>query len=45
VLDSRSLTNLSGGVWVVWNLSGHVQLRLTGTAGPNAVLNGLFFGL
>ncbi len=45
VLDSRSLTNISGGVWVVWNLSGHVQLRLTGTAGPNAVVNGLFFGL
>jgi hypothetical protein len=45
VLDSRTLTSMTGGVWVVWSLSGHVQLRLTQIAGPNAVLNGLFFGL
>jgi hypothetical protein len=43
VLDSRSVTNFGGGIWVVWNVSGHVQLRGTRTAGSNAVLSGMFF--
>ncbi len=43
VLDTRTLSGFSGGQWVVWNLTGHVQIRVTRTAGPNAVINGLFF--
>ena len=27
----------------MWRLSGHVQIRVTRTAGPNAVVSGLFF--
>jgi subtilisin family serine protease len=44
VLDSRTVSNFAGGEYVIWNLSGHVQLRVTALAGPNAVVSGLFFG-
>ncbi len=43
ILDTRTITNFGGGVWLVWNVSGHVQLRVTKTAGLNAVVSGLFF--
>jgi hypothetical protein len=43
VLDSRTLTNFTGGVWLVWNVGGHVRVRLTKTAGLTAVVSGLFF--
>jgi hypothetical protein len=45
VLDSRIVTNFFAGTWVVWNVSGHVQLRVTRTSGGNAAISGLFFGL
>ena len=35
---------IPGGLWVVWNLKGHVILKMTLTGGSNAVVNGLFFG-
>jgi hypothetical protein len=44
VLDTRTVSNFTGGEYLVWNLSGHVQMRVTTLAGPNAVLSGLFFG-
>ncbi len=44
VLDSRSLTAFKGGQYLVWNLTGHVQLQVTLTGGENAVVSGLFFG-
>jgi hypothetical protein len=45
VLDSRTLTNFSGGQYEVWNVSGHVQFRVTNLVnGSNAVISGLFFG-
>jgi hypothetical protein len=43
VLDSRTLSSFSGGVYVSWVVSGHVQLRVTKVSGPNAVLSGIFF--
>src|SRR5260221_5077563 len=36
VLDTRSISNFSGGVWVVWRVTGQVTLSVTGTAGPKS---------
>ncbi len=44
VLDSRNVTAFSSGQYLVWNLSGHVVIRLTNTGSPNVVLSGIFFG-
>jgi uncharacterized protein (TIGR03437 family) len=44
VLNTQSLTTgFGGGVYLVWNVSGHVTIRVTLTAGVNAVVSGLFF--
>ena len=44
VLDTRSVSSFTGGEYVVWNLSGHVIIRLTNTnPASNAVISGLFF--
>jgi hypothetical protein len=42
VLDTEQVSNFSSGVYLVWNVSGSVTFRVTTTAGPNAVLSGLF---
>jgi len=44
VLATQAVSNFSGGEYLVFDVTGHVQLQFTGTAGPNAVLSGLFFG-
>jgi hypothetical protein len=44
VLATRSLSSFNGGRYLVWNITGHVTLRLTKTVGPNAVVGGIFFG-
>jgi hypothetical protein len=45
VLNTQSLTtSFNGGVYLVWNVTGHVKFRVTLTGGTNAVLSGLFFG-
>jgi uncharacterized repeat protein (TIGR01451 family) len=45
VLSSQSLTgSFNGGVYMVWNVAGHVKVRVTLTGGANAVMSGLFFG-
>ncbi len=44
LLDSRTTTAQATGEYLVWNLSGHVILRMS-VAGPsNAVISGFFFG-
>jgi len=44
VLDTRTLSSFVSGQYLVWNVSGHVTVRFTCTAGLNAVLSGIFFG-
>jgi hypothetical protein len=46
VLDSQTASDFGGGEYLVWNLTGHVQVRFTNLAGDNAnaVLSGIFFG-
>src|SRR5262249_26356608 len=35
VLDTRTVASFGGGQYLTWLLTGHVQFRLTGLAGPN----------
>jgi hypothetical protein len=44
VLNSQTASGFANGEYLVWNISGHVQIRITNLAGDNAVLSGLFFG-
>jgi pro-kumamolisin-like protein len=44
VLDTRTLSGFSNGVYLVWNLSGHVKINVIWTGGVNAVVSGAFFG-
>ncbi len=44
VLDSRTVSAFNRGMYLVWNVTGKVQFKVTRTAGPNAVLSGVFFG-
>jgi hypothetical protein len=44
VLDSREVGGFGDGTYLVWNLSGHLTIRVTNTAGfSNAVVSALFF--
>ena len=42
VLDTRSVTNFINGTYLVWNISGHVTITVTMTAGGNGVISGVF---
>lgn len=44
VLDSKSVFNFTNGMYLVWNVSGHVTISVTSTSGPNAVISGVYFG-
>lgn len=45
VLDTRSVSGFVGGEYLVWNLGGHVTVRVTNTnPNSNAVVGGVFFG-
>jgi hypothetical protein len=43
-LDTETASSFQNGVYENWNISGHVTIVVTNTAGPNAVISGLFFG-
>jgi hypothetical protein len=43
VLNSQNLASFQSGRYLIWKISGKVKVRITRTAGPNAILNGLFF--
>jgi hypothetical protein len=44
VLDARAVSGFHDGQYLVWNIKGHVTVRIVSTAGVNAVVSGLFFG-
>jgi hypothetical protein len=44
LLDTEKLAGFSGGVYLVWSISGHVLITVTNTSGPNGVISGVFFG-
>ena len=43
-LDNRNLSSFNTGVYLVWNITGHVIVQIARTGGVNAVLSGIFFG-
>jgi hypothetical protein len=44
VLDTRTLSSFNKGIYLVWNLSGHVKVNVIWNSGYNAVVSGVFFG-
>jgi PKD repeat protein len=44
LLASQTVSNFTAGEYLVFSVNGHVTVRVTDLAGPNAVLSGLFFG-
>lgn len=44
ILDTQTASNFGNGVYLVWNISGHVEVTVTWTGGPNAVVSAAFFG-
>jgi hypothetical protein len=44
VLNTRTLSSFTAGQYLIWDITGHVRFRLTRRAGPNAIVNGMFFG-
>ena len=42
VLDTETITNFGGGVYLQWVVSGNVLVTVTRLTGPSAVLSGLF---
>jgi hypothetical protein len=43
LLDRRTMSSFVYGTYLTWTVSGHVQVRVTMTAGSTAVVNGVFF--
>jgi len=43
VLHTASVSHFASGTWLSYDVKGSVTFRFTRTAGPNAVLSGLFF--
>lgn len=44
ILNSQIVSGFGHGIYVTWDVGGHVKLTVTGNSGPNAVLSGIFFG-
>ena len=47
VLDTHTLSSFVGGTYLVWNVTGHVKIRVTSlnptSVNTNSVINGIFF--
>jgi len=47
VLDTHTLSSFVSGTYLVWNITGHVRIRVTSvnatSVNTNAVINGIFF--
>ncbi len=42
-LDTRTVTNFNGGQYLVWNITGHVNIWISNNGATNAVMSGIFF--
>ncbi len=43
VLDTRTISSFSQGVYLAWNIAGHVKITVTVNSGANAVIAAAFF--
>jgi hypothetical protein len=44
VLDTRQVSNFTGGQYLIWNIIAHVEIRSTNLNSiSNSVIEGLFF--
>jgi hypothetical protein len=43
VLSTQTVSSFHGGIYLVWTISGDVQINVTLTGGANAVISGVFF--
>ncbi|MGO9463511.1 MAG: hypothetical protein ACLQVF_05025, partial [Isosphaeraceae bacterium] len=43
VLDTETISNFNGGLYLQWQITGNVIIQFSGMGGTNAVLSGLFF--
>jgi probable HAF family extracellular repeat protein len=43
VLSSQTVSAFSNGDYLLWDLSGHVQIQVTNLSGASVVLSGIFF--
>ena len=43
-LDSETIANFTTGIYLVWNISGHVLINVTCDSGENAVISAVLFG-
>jgi hypothetical protein len=44
ILNTQTFSSFHDGEYVSWNIKGNVLIQVTGTAGENAVVAGVFFG-
>jgi hypothetical protein len=42
-IDQRTMVGFSNGLWVAWNLRGHVRFHVTRTGSAPAIVSGIFF--
>lgn len=43
VLDTETISSFTNGVYLIWNISGHVQIKVTNMTSGNGVISGVFF--
>jgi hypothetical protein len=43
VLSTQTISKFNAGTYLVWTISGHVQINVTLTGGVNTVISGVFF--
>jgi hypothetical protein len=43
VLSTQTVSSFTGGTYLIWTISGDVQINVTLTGGKNAVISGVFF--
>ena len=43
VLDTRTISNFSNGLYLLWSISGHVKIQVSLVSGGNSVSSALFF--